>query len=176
MVASSTTVKVSFTATGANSQTSPIPFLFLSAWSALGTSGQLSSVSETPSPSESSQTSPIPLLSESSWPGLGITGHISSLSKTPSASVSWHASPSPLPSLSSLVKLNVVGQRSSESINPSPSTSLSTTPSLSVSVVIIDVTEVTLVLFSKIEIDFLEVITGTSSDESSIFSAFNVTS
>ena len=169
MVASSSTVKVSFTATGANSQTSPIPFSFLSAWSALATNGQLSSVSETPSPSVSSQTSPIPLLSESSWPGLGITGHISSLSKTPSASVSWHASPSPFPSESAWSGLAIVGHISSVSIIPSPSWSLW---ACEINVV----TDVTTALFSNIEIDFLDEITGKSSEASSIFSAFNVTS
>ena len=76
--ASSVIVRTSGEETGDNSQTSPIPLLFKSAWSVFGTKGQLSSVSETPSPSESSQTSPIPLLSESSWPGLAIIGQMSS--------------------------------------------------------------------------------------------------
>ena len=174
--ASSANIKTSGDDTGDNSQISPIPFSFKSSWPGLATRGQLSSVSETPSPSESSHTSPIPLPSESSWPGLAITGQISFTSNIPSPSVSWQTSPSPLPSESSCPGLAVNGQLSSISIIPSPSASLSATPSPSESVVIIVLTEVILVLFSKTEIDFLDVITGTSSEVSSIFWALMVTS
>ena len=168
-VASSLTVKVFATATGPNSHTSPILLLFKSSCPGLATKGQLSSVSETPSPSVSSQTSPIPLPSESSWPGLTIIGQISSLSKTPSPSVSWQASPSPLPSESSWPGFAIVGHMSSVSIIPSPSKSLW---AWDINVV----TDVTAELFSKIEIDFLDDTTGKSSDVSSIFWAFSVTS
>ena len=100
---------------------------------------------------------------------LTIIGQISSLSKTPSPSVSWHASPSPLPSESSWPGFAIVGHMSSVSIIPSPSRSLWASD-------INVVTDVTTELFSKIEMDFLDYTTGKSSDVSSMFWTFSVTS
>ena len=98
------------------SQASPTPSPSLSAWSGLGTAGQLSLASGTPSPSPSgggaSQASPTPLPSLSVWSGLGAAGQLS------------QASPTPSPSPSACVGLGVTGQLSLVSSMPSLSVSV----------------------------------------------------
>jgi hypothetical protein len=118
-----------------------MPSTSSSAWSALATTGQLSTSPQMPSPSLSlsasraqlSQALPMPSLSSSAWSALASVGQLSTLPQMPSPSLSLSASraqlsqalPMPSSSSSAWSSLATSGQLSTLPQMPSPSLSLS---------------------------------------------------